>query len=31
MVKDKEFYRTMFKIALPIALQSLLTFFGGHC
>ena len=26
MVKDKEFYRTMFKIALPIALQSLLSF-----
>ena len=22
MVKDKEFYRTMFKIAIPIALQS---------
>ncbi|NLM54343.1 MAG: MATE family efflux transporter [Firmicutes bacterium] len=26
MVKDKEFYRTMFKIAIPIALQSLLSF-----
>lgn len=25
MVRDKEFYRTMFKIALPIALQSLLS------
>ena len=26
MVKDKEFYRTMFRIAIPIALQSLLSF-----
>lgn len=26
MVKDREFYRTMFKIAVPIALQSLLSF-----